>query len=442
MHNLAISLSKQGIEVSGSDDSIFDPAATKLRDAGLFPEKLGWDPNKISSDLDLIVLGMHAKKENPELVKAQELGIKILSFPEFLRMYSSDKQRVVIGGSHGKTTITAMIMHVLKEAGKKFDYLVGADVDGFDISVRISNDAPSIIIEGDEYFSSALQQKPKLLMYDHHIGLISGVKWDHINVFPTIEAYVGAFEDFADATPKGGTLVFNEDDDIATVIGRKEREDVLQVEYGVHPHIIREGVTYLKTKNHGEVPLKIFGQHNLSNLNAAKNICALMAISEDTFYQAISSFVGAKKRLECISESNGNFVFKDYAHSPSKLKATTKAVKEQFPNKRLVACMELHTFSSLDKDFLNQYENSFVDADLPIIYLDPKVIQKKGDGSIDTDLVKNSFAREDLEVFFDPKELKSYLEKQDFSEANLLLMSSGDFGGIDLVELSNTLMLN
>ncbi len=440
MHNIAINLSELGIEVTGSDDSIFDPAASKLKKAGLFPEKIGWDPEKISKDIEMIVLGMHARKDNPEVLKAQEIGVPIYSFPEFIRKFSNDKQRIVVGGSHGKTTITSMVMHVMKAAGKKFDYLVGADVEGFPISVRLSGDAPTIIIEGDEYFSSAIQSKPKFLIYEHHLGLISGIKWDHINVFPTIEDYVRAFEDFADATPKGGILIFNEDDDIATVIGRKERDDVFQTEYGIHPHKIVDGKTFLLTKNKGEVPLEIFGEHNLSNLSAAKSICDQMAIPDDVFYKAISSFKGAKKRLELIKESKGQFVFKDYAHSPSKLQATTKAVKEQFSNKRLIACMELHTFSSLDKEFLNQYEHSFEAADLPIIFLDPGVLERKGDDKLDAGFIKNSFGRPDIEVFTDTNSLKNYLQEQDYTNSNLLLMSSGNFGGMNLLDLANSIM--
>lgn len=442
MHNLAINLNELGYQVSGSDDSIFDPAASKLQEAGLFPTDIGWDPNKITKDIDLVIVGMHARKDNPEVQKALELGISVLSFPEFIRLNSQDKQRIVIGGSHGKTTITAMIMHVMREAGKQFDYLVGADVEGFPISVRLSDNAPIIIIEGDEYFSSAIQSKPKFLVYEHHLGLISGVRWDHINVFPTIEAYVRAFEDFADATPKGGMLVFNEDDDIATVIGRKERDDVFPIEYGIHPHKILDGKTYLITKENGEVPLDIFGEHNLSNLSAARAVCKQLAIDDHVFYRAISTFKGAKKRLELILEKNGHFVFKDYAHSPSKLQATTKAVKEQFPDKKLIACMELHTFSSLDKEFISQYENSFAAADLPIIFLDPEVLQRKGEASLDPSLLKNSFGREDLEVFTDPQSLESYLRNQDFENANLLLMSSGNFGGMDLKTLANSLIPN
>jgi UDP-N-acetylmuramate: L-alanyl-gamma-D-glutamyl-meso-diaminopimelate ligase len=440
MHNLAITLCEQGVEITGSDDAVFDPAATKLKAAGLFPEKMGWDIDKIQKDLDLIVVGMHAKKNNPELLQAQKLGIKILSFPEFIRLFSEDKQRIVVGGSHGKTTITAMVMHVLNKAGRKFDYLVGADVEGFDISVRLSTNAPTIVVEGDEYFSSAIQRKPKLLLYDHHIGLISGIKWDHINVFPTIEDYVKTFEDFADSTPKAGVLIFNEEDDIATLIGRKDRDDVVQVEYGTHPHKIVDGTTYLITKKNGEIPLKIFGKHNLSNLMAAKVICDQMAVDDNTFYEAISSFIGAKKRLECIQAKDGHYVFKDYAHSPSKLQATTKAVKEQYPGKKLIACMELHTFSSLDKEFLNQYENSFSAADLPIIYLDPKVMEKKGEEAFDSEFLKKSFGRNDLQIFSDPEELKEFLQKQNFEDTNLLLMSSGNFSGIDLTELSISLM--
>lgn len=439
MHNLAIALKKNGWQVSGSDDEIFDPSKSKLEKYGLLPSGKGWNVDNISQDLDLVILGMHAKADNPELVKAKELGLKISSFPEFIRDYSTNKQRIVIGGSHGKTTITAMIMHVLRKIEREFDYLVGAEIDGFELTVKLG-DAPIIVIEGDEYLNSALDPQPKFLIYDHHIGVISGIKWDHYNVYPTLDSYVIGFESFADKTPKAGTLIYNGDDDIATVIGRKERDDVVAIEYNTLAHKVENGITYLITKNFGDVPLQIFGEHNISNLSAALEICKKLCIEEGEFYDAIKSFNGAGRRMELLAKNDNTLIFKDFAHAPSKLKASTHAVKTQYPKRELIACIELHTFSSLNKDFLEQYADSFLDADEAIVYYNPEVIKHKKLEMIDEKDLKEGFNQDDLIIFTESDKLIQYIEGKDLNNKNLLMMSSGNFDGVNLEEFASKLI--
>lgn len=439
MHNLAIALKKNGWQVSGSDDEIFDPSKSKLLKYDLLPKEKGWNEDNISTDLDLVILGMHATADNLELNKAKKLGLKISSFPEFIRDYSKNKQRFVIGGSHGKTTITAMIMHVLRHIGRDFDYLVGAEIDGFELTVKL-NDAPIIIIEGDEYLNSALDPQPKFLIYEHHIGVISGIKWDHYNVYPSLESYVEGFESFTDKTPKAGTLIYNGDDDIATVIGRKERDDVVAVEYNTLPHKIENGITYLLTKNSGEIPLKIFGEHNMSNLSAALEVCKKLSIEEDQFYDAIKSFNGAGRRMELLAKTEETLIFKDFAHAPSKLKASTHAVKAQYPGRKLIACIELHTFSSLNKDFLEQYSDTFHDADEAIVYYNPEVVKHKKLEMIDENDLKSAFNQDDLVIFTESDKLVEYISSINLNNSNLLLMSSGNFDGVDLDEFASKLI--
>lgn len=439
MHNLAIALHQNGWNVSGSDDKIFEPSRTKLDKAGLLPESEGWDAGRITKDLDLIILGMHAREDNPELKKAEELGLKIQSFPEFIRSYSNSKQRIVIGGSHGKTTITSMVIHVLRECGRDFDYLVGAELEGFELTVRLS-DAPVIVIEGDEYLNSVLDPRAKFLIYEHHIGVISGIKWDHFNVYPSLEAYVETFEHFADSTPKAGTLIYNGDDDIAMVIGRKERDDVVSLEYNTHPYGIKNGRTYLITKNSGKVPLTIFGEHNMNNLSAAKSVCDKLAIEENEFYEAMRTFKGASRRMELIAEKGDMRIFKDFAHSPSKLKASTQAVKEQFPEQTLIACIELHTFSSLNKNFLNQYHDTFNSADEAIVYFNPDVVENKKLELITEEDIRNAFNNPDLLIFTNSKELLDYIKSKELNNKNILMMSSGNFDGVNLEEFAREIV--
>ncbi|MCR6641491.1 MAG: Mur ligase family protein [Sporocytophaga sp.] len=435
MHNLALALHQKGLIVTGSDDEIFEPSRTRLEKAGILPEKIGWFPEKISTELDAVILGMHAKTDNPELIKAQELGLKIYSFPEYVYQQSIDKQRIVIAGSHGKTTITSMILHVLKHFNRKFDYLVGAQIEGFDLMVKLSEDAPIIIIEGDEYLSSPIDKTPKFLHYHHHIGLMSGIAWDHINVYPTFDEYVKQFDLFADSSPKGGTLIFCENDDLVSVICRKEREDVQGIAYAAHKHDIINGQTYLIDHNK-KIPVQIFGKHNMRNLSGAKTVLSKLGITDEMFYEAIQSFKGAADRLEVLEKTNDTTVFKDFAHAPSKLKASTTAVKKQFPENELVAILELHTFSSLNKEFLVQYKDTFKSADLPVVYFNPQILEHKELDPISPEDVIKAFNSEKLKVFTENQSLKEFILKTNWKGKNLLLMSSGNFGGFDLKKLA------
>jgi UDP-N-acetylmuramate: L-alanyl-gamma-D-glutamyl-meso-diaminopimelate ligase len=443
MHHLAIALKAQGHQISGSDDEIYEPSFTRLKDNGLLPSSTGWNENNIASDLDAVIVGMHARKDNPELLKAQKLGIKVYSYPEYIYQHSQNKERIVIAGSHGKTTTTAMVMHVLQYHRYSFDYVIGATAEGFDTTVRLSADAPIIVIEGDEYYSSPIDLTPKFLHYKHHIGLVSGIAWDHINVYPDMDDYVKQFERFAAQSPKAGTIIYCEEDYLATLAcsSNKMREDVLQIEYITHAHKIKNGITYLKTE-FGEIPLQVFGKHNMQNISGAKAVCSRLAISDEMFYEAIKTFKGASKRLELVAKNANTHIFRDFAHAPSKINATTEAVKEQFPHKELVICAELHTFSSLNKNFLPQYKNTVDKADLPIIYFNPKTLVNKRLEPISEQDILQSFAHPKLKVFTDSEALKEFLEQQDWQNKNLLLMSSGTFDGIDFKTLSEKILAN
>ena len=438
MHHLAIALKKAGHQVTGSDDAFFDPSRSNLEKHGLLPSKDGWDPGKIHAQLDAVILGMHARTDNPELKKAQELGLKIYSFPEYIYHHSKDKQRVVIGGSHGKTTITSIILHVLRHNTREFDYLVGAELEGFDGMVKLS-DAPIIIIEGDEYTTSPLDKTPKFLHYHHHIGLISGIAWDHMNVFPSEEDYVKQFELFADATPKGGSLAICSEDNIATIIGNKQREDVNTLMYGTHPSLKKDGQLYLKTPV-GDISVEIFGSHNMQNISGAYQVCKRIGITDKQFYQAISNFKGAAKRMQLLKKNGQTAIYRDFAHAPSKLEASVKALKEQYPNRQLLACLELHTFSSLSKDFLPQYKQSFAAADTPVVYYNPNVVEQKRLAPINEEDIKQAFDHEKLLVFSDAAKLEDFIKSQSMDNTNLLMMSSAQFGGIDLQKLADSLI--
>ncbi|SMG37872.1 UDP-N-acetylmuramate: L-alanyl-gamma-D-glutamyl-meso-diaminopimelate ligase [Marivirga sericea] len=438
MHNLALALHKRGIIVTGSDDEIYEPAASKLKAADL-SASIGWNADQLHEDLDAVILGMHAKEDNPELKRVQELGLKIFSFPEFIRAVSANKQRIVIGGSHGKSSITAIIMHVLKTAGKTFDYLVGAEVEGFDLTVQIS-EAAIIVIEGDEYLSSKLDLQPKFLKYDHHIGVISGIKWDHKNVFPTFEDYAKQFDLFADKTPKAGSLIYCEEDNLANIVGAKEREDVRKLPYSAHEALIKGGKTYLKTKNQGEVKINIFGRHNLQNIKAAQEVCDILGVPEETFYSAIATFKGAKNRLELLAENNSIKVFKDYAHAPSKLKATVNALHHQFTEGKICVAYELHTFSSLDKGFINEYKDALKHADVAFVYVNPDNIKLEGDNKLQEADIKTAFNNSDLQFFEDVVQLKKAMENQKGKVETFAFLSSGHFGNLDLNETAQLLV--
>jgi UDP-N-acetylmuramate: L-alanyl-gamma-D-glutamyl-meso-diaminopimelate ligase len=439
MHQLALALQQAGHQITGSDDEIFEPSASRLTKAGLMPSAIGWFPEKITTQLDAVILGMHARKDNPELLKAQEMGIKVYSYPEYVYEHSKNKKRVVIAGSHGKTTTTSMIMHVLQYCKKDFDYLVGASLEGFTQTVRLSAQAPIILIEGDEYFASPLSNTPKFIHYQHHIGLITGIAWDHINVYPDYKGYLQQFENFALQTPtkqENGYLVYCEVDKETATICQKTSKNIKTQGYSTHPYTIKNGITYLITNeiNQKEVPLQIFGEHNMQNLNGAKYVCSALGVSNEEFYTAMQTFKGAAKRLELVAKNGNTHIFRDFAHAPSKMKATTEAVKAQFSTQKLIVCAELHTFSSLNKDFLPQYAGSLNLADVAAVYYSPHTIAHKKLAPISEEDVKIAFQHPHLQVFTDAIALKNFIKSQDLATANLLLMSSGTFGGVNLVE--------
>jgi len=430
MHNLAIALHQKGYEVSGSDDTIHDPSKSRLEKYGLLPKTFGWFPEKISNNLDVIILGMHAKIDNPELLKAQELGLKIYSYPEFLFEQSKDKTRVVIGGSHGKTTITSMILHVLNYHEREVDYMVGAQLDGFETMVHLTTDNEFIVLEGDEYLSSPIDMRPKFHLYKPNIALLSGIAWDHINVFPTFENYKEQFSIFTDSLTNGGSMVYNEEDENVVAVVENSTNHIKKYPYRTPDHFIDNGITYLETTS-GDLPLEIFGKHNLQNLAGAKWICQHMGIDEDDFYEAIASFKGASKRLEKIAENNSTVIFKDFAHSPSKVSATTKAVKEQYSDRTVFACLELHTYSSLNTEFLEQYKGALDYADKAVVFFSPHAVKIKKLDEVSEAQIANAFQRDDLIIYTNPQEFKDFLFSQNLDKTALVLMSSGNYGGLD-----------
>lgn len=434
MHNLAIALSKKGVNVTGSDDEIFEPSRSRLKKYELLPPAEGWDESRITSDLDAIVLGMHAREDNPELLRAKALGIRIFSYPEYLYEHARNKTRVVIGGSHGKTTITSMILHVLQHYRVACDYMVGAQLEGFEVMVKMTDEAPVMVLEGDEYLTSPLDRRPKFHLYKPHIALISGIAWDHINVFPTFENYVDQFRIFADQVEAGGSLVYFEGDEVVKEIGIHSRTDIQKFPYGLPPHVVEGGITSL-LDNGKKVPLKIFGDHNLSNLNGARLVCEQLGIGEQQFYEAIGSFKGASRRLQQVAGNAHTVVFKDFAHSPSKLLATTQAVKRQFPERQLVACIELHTYSSLSEQFLSHYAGCLDEADVAMVYFSPHALKLKRLPEITVEQVKMAFGRPDLKVYTVPEMLREDLFQISWKGKNLLMMSSGNFDGIVVEEL-------
>ena len=436
MHNLAIALHKKGYQISGSDDVIFEPAKSRLDKYGLLPAEMGWDENRISTDLDAVILGMHARIDNPELLKAQEIGVKIYSYPEYIYEQSKDKLRVVIGGSHGKTTITSMILHVLNYYNRDFDYLVGAQLAGFETMVKVTKEAPVMIIEGDEYLSSPIDRRPKFHLYKANVAVISGIAWDHINVFPTYADYTLQFDKFIDTIEENGTLIYCKADADLNEIVTHSNAKVQKIGYAIPEHEIVNGITFLLPE---KTALKVFGDHNLMNMNAAKLVCMQLNISEAEFNEAISSFTGAAKRLEVISADESTNVYKDFAHSPSKLKATIEAVKSQFTDRKLIACIELHTFSSLNKDFLKEYAGSMDKADDAIVFIDLKSFEQKRMEPFSESDVQEAFSNPHLKFFNDAAKLKAYLLSQNYKNTNLLMMSSGNYAGFDLPELANSL---
>ncbi len=445
MHNLAIALCQKGITVTGSDDEIFDPAKSRLEKYGLLPESFGWHPERITKDLDAVVLGMHARIDNPELLRAQELGLKIYSYPEYLYEQSKDKLRIVVGGSHGKTTTTAMILHVLAHCGIEADYMVGAQLKGFEVMVRLSHTAKVMVIEGDEYLTSPIDRRPKFHLYKPNVAIITGIEWDHINVFPTFDIYREQFSKFIDLIepfPHGaglsdstGVLIYcDEDKEVHRVAVENQRTDIQKLPYVCPEHRVVGGVTEL-----GHTKLRIFGHHNLLNLTAARLACRQVGVTDEQFDEAISTFEGASKRLELVKKNDSCAVYKDFAHAPSKLRATIHAMREQYPDRRLVACMELHTFSSLTQEFLQQYAHSMDEADVRYVYFSQHALQLKKLPPLNPEEVKKAFGG-NVEVFTDSTAMVTKVKAMEWKNANLLMMSSGNFDGIDFAQLADEII--
>ena len=435
MHNLAMAVAtKAGYVVTGSDDEIFDPARTHLQEAGLLPEEMGWHPEKITSDIDAIILGMHAREDNPELVRARELGLKIYSFPEYLYEQTKDKIRIVVGGSHGKTSTTSMILYVLQHLGIEADYMVGAQIEGFERMVRLSDTAKYAVFEGDEYLTSPLDLRSKFLWYHPHVAILTGIAWDHINVFPTFEGYVDTFRKFVDGIEENGTFIYYKNDSNLCEIASQARPDIKQLPYEAYEPTPNPS---LKGR---EVGLKIFGRHNMENLQAAALACEQIGVKPEDFYREISTFTGASNRLELIDEIGTNVAYKDFAHSPSKLRATVNAVRERYPEKQLVAAMELHTFSSLMADFLPQYERCMVQADKAFVYFNPKVLEHKKLPPISAEEVVQAFGSANVEVFTDSQLLQERLREIKYQNTALLMMSSGNFDGMNIPEFARELI--
>ena len=426
MHNLALAVaSKAGYRVTGSDDEIFDPALSHLREAGLLPDEMGWHPERITKDIDAIILGMHAREDNPELVRARELGIKIYSFPEYLYEQTKDKIRIVVGGSHGKTTTTSMILYVLNRLGIEADYMVGAQIEGFERMVRLSDTAKYAVFEGDEYLTSPLDLRSKFLWYHPHVAILTGIAWDHINVFPTFPEYVETFRKFVDSFEPNGSFIYYKGDENLRAIAEGARKDITCIPYSEYT---------------GDVAMQVFGKHNMQNLQAAMLACHCIGVKPDDFYREIASFTGASNRLEKIAETADCVAYKDFAHSPSKLKATVNAVRERYPEKRLVACMELHTFSSLMADFLPQYKGCMAEADVAYVYFNPKVIEHKRLTPITAEEVREAFGTQNVEVFTESEALQAKLRSLEYKNTALLMMSSGTFDGMNIKEFATQLL--
>ena len=438
MHNLAIALNRKGYQVTGSDDEIFEPSRTRLEKEGILPHEMGWNPEKITSNLDAVILGMHARIDNPELLHAKELNIPIFSYPEYLYEQSKNKLRVVIGGSHGKTTITSMILHACRELGKEVDYMVGAQLEGYDCMVKLSEDAQVIILEGDEYLSSPIDRRPKFHLYKPNVALLSGIAWDHINVFPTFENYVSQFDIFCELIEPKGKLIYNKQDEEIVKLADKYKNTVEAIGYDTPTYEVTDFGTRLQLNSYS-YDLKLFGEHNLQNLMGAMNVCESIGISNTEFLQSMSNFTGAGKRLQKVVESNDFIMFKDFAHSPSKLKATTKAVKEQFSNRKLIACMELHTFSSLKKEFLPHYKNCMQMADEALVYFSPDVVAHKKLEPISKEQVFDGFGG-GITVATQTQEVLDFITKNAEANSALLMMSSGNFDGIDYDKLGSQLL--
>ena len=438
MHNLALALHEKGYQVTGSDDTIFDPSKSRLEAKGLLPSEFGWFPEKLSNEIDAVILGMHAKPDNPELAKAKELGLTIYSYPEFLYEQSKDKTRVVIGGSHGKTTITSMILHVMQYHDRDVDYMVGAQLEGFETMVKLTENADFMVLEGDEYLSSPIDRRPKFHLYKPNIALISGIAWDHINVFPTYDNYMEQFSIFVDQVTSGGAMIYNVEDSEVKRVVEQSVNPIKKYPYKTPVYTVEAGTTLLDTPE-GPMPVEIFGKHNLNNLEGARWICQLMGVDADDFYEAIASFKGASKRLEKLGETANSVAFKDFAHSPSKVSATSRAVKNQYPDRKLLACLELHTYSSLNPEFLKEYKGALDAADTAVVFYSPHAVEIKKLDPISSQQIAEAFQRDDLVIFTEPSEFKEYLFSQPMEDTSLLLMSSGNYGGLDFAAVKGLL---
>ena len=436
MHQLAIALKHKGYHITGSDDEIFEPAASNLKKEGIFPERIGWSAENITPEIDTIILGMHAKADNPELKKAVELGLKIFSFPEYIFQESLHKKRIAIAGSHGKTTTTAMIMHVLKNAGFDFDFLVGARLHGFEQSVKVT-DAPIIVCEADEYPASTIEKRPKFHFLFPHIAVITGISWDHINVFPTFDFYLEQFIIFINQIEKNGILIYNETDIVLKkLVEENLRKEIKYVAYHLPEHSIENGVTTVTIDNE-KTDLKIFGNHNLLNLQAAYYVCIELGMAAATFAKGIATFAGAAKRLELIAEKKDCNIYRDFAHAPSKVKASINAVKQQFPQRKLIAILELHTFSSLNKNFMEEYKGAMENADEAIVFYSKHALELKRMEFLDPQIVKNGFQKQGLEVITERKKLEEKLKSESGNNANFLFMSSGNYDDMDILTILN-----
>lgn len=435
MHNLAIALCKKGYQVTGSDDEIFEPAKSRLERYGLLPKTIGWNPDLIDENINAVILGMHAKEDNPELIKAKQLGLKIYSYPEYLYEISSSKIRVVVGGSHGKTSITAMILHALQTLNVKTDYMVGAMLEGFEVMVKVEDDSKYMVLEGDEYLSSTLDRRPKFHLYKPDIAIINGIAWDHINVFPTFENYVEQFKIFADKIENGGRLIYFDGDENIRNIAANVRNDIKTMPYNGLNFRVENGKTIVLNGDK-EYPMLVFGRHNMINMNAAMLVCESLGINRDSFLETMQSFKGAAKRLELLASNDTKAIYTDFAHSPSKLKATIEAVKEQYPNRKLVACMELHTFSSLSKNFLEQYKGCMNKADKALVYYNHHAIELKRLEDLSVELVEKAFDKEGLKVTTDSSEFVQFVKQNAEDNTNILIMSSGNFGGVNIKQLA------
>jgi len=439
MHNLAIALQKKGYSVTGSDDEIFEPSRSRLISYGLLPDRYGWYPGRITSDIDIVILGMHARSDNPELLKTMEMGLRIMSFPEFLYEQTKTKKRIVVAGSHGKTTTTGMIMHVLKTVGERFDFMVGSSISGYETMVSLSDDSKIAVLEGDEYLTSAIDRRPKFHLYLPDIAVLNGISWDHMNVFHSFENYVEQFRIFADKINEGGSLIYYADDPENVKIADGITRNIQKIPYRTHGYFRNKTGFYAATVSR-TIPLKIFGEHNMQNLSAAKEACLASGISEEDFYEAIKSFEGTSGRLQKLKENENGIFFYDFAHSPSKVKATVEAVSANYPGRNIIACFELHTYSSLNKDFLPFYKGTLEMASNAFVYFNPEQFTLKKLTPMSKETVKEAFASQNLEVFDNPYEMTEYIKRCRFSSPVYLFMSSGDFGGYDLTMLSEALL--